>query len=196
MNKIAFISLFAASFSFGQEVKFKNAQLENGLVYPTAVLNGQPEIQEKINRFLISHVQSYSAQDMCIGQFGFVQKGSYIQINQYVNCMEMESSINHYLLFDLKTGDAIPVSSMVDPTRLNDFNAFLSTRILDHLKQKSVEISLELEQTVNSARIDDFDVLFGDQGVTVMLSTFPNLGDGKLSISWNDLQRFLKVRLV
>jgi len=71
-------------------------------------------VELSINEDIEKSVVHYKDREFCIGQSGFVQKTSFIQIHIYTSCIDMLESENNYHLYDLESGERCTVSYMLN----------------------------------------------------------------------------------
>lgn len=95
------------SFLFGQ-IRFTTLEYPNGLKYPKAVYTNNTAIEDSVNNIIHRKVGDLETSDFCIGDFGFVQKGSHLQILFMCNCIDMPKTEHRYTFIDLDKGIEVP----------------------------------------------------------------------------------------
>ena len=196
MRKITLLLpiLLFAQLIHAQEIKFKNAQYQNGLIYPVAEFAANAEAQKTMNAKILEIVSEYETQDYCIGQYGYVQQTSFIQLHFYFNCIDLDESQNKYYLFDLGDGTICPPSKMFLDKQKENMQRYFRSRISDFYKNNGKD-PLPME-TLNQLFIDDFMVQLTEEGLLIRSTTLENWGTQDLSISWSDLRPYLKTTFI
>lgn len=186
--------LLFAQLIHAQEIKFKNAQYPNGLIYPVAEFNANSDAQKNMNAKILEIVSEYESQDYCIGQYGYVQQTSFIQLHFYFNCIDMEESENKYYLFDLGDGTLCAPSKMFLDKQQENMHRYFRSRISDFYKSNGKD-PLPAE-TLNQLSIDDFRVQLTEEGLLIRSTTLENWSTQDLSVSWSDLRPYLKTTFI
>jgi hypothetical protein len=96
------------------QVKFTSLEFANGLKYPNAVFTAEPAIQDSINKIIKARVADLEPSDFCVGDFGYVQKGSHLQIHMMCNCIDMASTEHRYIFINLTTGLEVPFEDIFE----------------------------------------------------------------------------------
>ena len=187
---ILLIFLFAFQFANAQEVRFKNGQLDNTLVYPIVSLVGNPEAEKTLNQHILDIVSEYNTQEYCIGQYGYVQKTNFIQLNFYFNCIDLDESVTAYYLFNLSNGELCPPSEMLLDKEKKRFTKLLHERIASHLTDVGTEEPSK--ELIEAIEIDDCAVKLAEEGMEITIDSYESWPKEALIISWNDLRPFLK----
>lgn len=198
MRKVLFIAilLLLPTFLFSQKVTFREGIFDNGMKYPLIVFSSNPEAEKLINSDLKANVANYESQDFCIGQSGFVQKTSFIQIHIYANCIEMFQSENNYFLYDLKTGRRCKVFDMINPKVDDEFHAFFRSRVKTYITNKDLSLTDDEITSLISLTVDDFTTVLESEGIQFTTSKIGTWGTNKMFISWGDIQTYLKVNYI
>ena len=102
---ITYLVLLASSLS--AQIKFKTLEYANGLKYPEAVFVNEPAIQDSVNKIIKQKIGALEQSDFCIGDFGYVQKGSHLQIHFMCNCIDMAETEHRYAFINLSTGTEV-----------------------------------------------------------------------------------------
>jgi hypothetical protein len=189
--------LLLFQFVGAQEVRFTEGKLPNGLVYPITEYTGNKQAQNTLNNNIFSIVSNYNDQDYCIGQFGYVQQTSYLQIHFYFNCIDLDESKNEYHLFNLLDGQPCAPSDMFLDKQKNNFQAFFQMEISNYLT-KSGKGTFDSNQ-LGSLTIDDFEIQLLEKGILVLPKSEEHKaiwGTDKLNISWSSMRPYLKTTFI
>ncbi len=173
-----------------QSLKFKNGQLDNGLVYPVVTLAGNPDGQQTLNASIQEIIAEYKEQDYCIGQYGYVQKANFLQLNFYFNCVDLDESRNEYHFFNLSTGERCLVSELFMEKQQKHYQPFFADHIRKHLIEHGKEAPSE--SFIESISIDECQVELIEEGIRISLDSYENWPNEKLVITWDELRPFLK----
>lgn len=99
---ITYVVLLASSLN--AQIKFKTLEYANGLKYPEAVFVNEPAIQDSVNKIIKQKIGDLEQSDFCVGDFGYVQKGSHLQIHFMCNCIDMAATEHRYAFINLSSG--------------------------------------------------------------------------------------------
>lgn len=102
---ITYVVLLASSLN--AQIKFKTLEYANGLKYPEAVFVNEPAIQDSVNKIIKRKIGALEQSDFCIGDFGYVQKGSHLQIHFMCNCIDMAATEHRYAFINLSSGTEV-----------------------------------------------------------------------------------------
>ena len=106
--------IITSSYCQNNSVQFRESSFENGMLYPQVVMPGQQEHEQNINEDILNRISDLEKNDFCIGQYGYVQKSSHLQIHIFCSCIEFEGNVNRYLLYNIEEGTAVPYSDMLN----------------------------------------------------------------------------------
>ena len=182
--------LFVFQMVTAQEVQFTERAYDNGLIYPVAEFTGNTDAQKALNDNILEIVSQYEKQDFCIAQYGFVQRTSFIQLNFYFNCIDMDESIGESHLFDLSNGEICPPSEMFLEEQENRYRAFFHKKVSAHFTQNGKEIPAS--DFMNNLSIDDCNVTLLEEGLEISLGTEVDWPKEDLLIKWEELRPYLK----
>jgi hypothetical protein len=181
--------LLIAQLVTAQEVKFSERIYDNGLSYPIVESMGNVDAKNALNENILKIVSKYESQDFCIGEYGYVQRTSFIQLNFYFNCIDMDASKNESYLFSLSDGEICPPSEMFMEEKEKNYRAFIRKKVVAHYTQHGKEVpSSEL---LDNLSIDDCQVILLEEGMEVSMNTdgWPN---EDLLLTWDELRPYLK----
>ncbi|MDG1331223.1 MAG: hypothetical protein P8P74_02760 [Crocinitomicaceae bacterium] len=181
--------LFVLQMVKAQEVKFSDGLYENGLIYPVVEFSGNVDAKNALNANILEIVSDYKEQDYCIGQYGFVQRTSFIQLNFYFNCIDLDESASESHLFNLSDGEVCSPSVMFREKHEKRYRAFFHKKVTAHYAQHEQE--MPSNAFMNELSIDDCDVILLEEGLEISLDD-QNWPSEKLLIKWEELRPFLK----
>lgn len=189
------IASASACFSQLSEVKFTEKSFENGMAYPQLVISDKA-LQDSINANIETQISDLKQSDFCIGQYGYVQKRTHLQIHIFCNCIEFSSPQNRYLFYNLTNGKHVPYSDITDPLKANELNSMIITKSNAFLSKKGITMSAQITQEIESYGIDAFQVVMQRGGLDLWLPNLEGWGVEPLSISWVELSPFLKYQFM
>lgn len=179
------------SFAQIKRVKFIDATFENGMLYPIAQIPGSDDIASKMNADILINIQDLKDADFCIGQYGFVQKGSHIQIHLFCNCIDFKESQNRYFLYNIETGENVKNSDILTPNKKKAASKYLKEMTDNHIKLNNLSIDPAALKLIVSDNIDAFKVTFKRDGMDLWLLN-DKWGDKPMSITWGAMRSFMK----
>ena len=187
-----------ASITFGQftQVKFKEETFANGMVYPQVVIVDSPDHADSINADINRRIADLEASDFCIGQYGYVQKSTHLQIHIFCSCIDFDESENRYFLYDIENGTAVPYSSLFDPKKTGKAAEYLLNKTKEKLNSKSLELTPELEKEIIEKNLDAFKVEMTKDGLHLWLENIEGWGKDPYKIVWEDLKPYLKYHFI
>lgn len=186
--------LLFSQLATAQEVKFTDGQYQNGLTYPIAEYSVSSEAETILNNNILHIVSNYENQDYCIGQYGYVQQTSFIQLHFYFNCMDMDESKNEFYLFSLADGEPCPTSKIFLDKQRKRYRPFFRERIASHYTENGKEAPSD--EVMKSLSIDDYIVKLLEKGIEISLPNDENWPSTNLIISWVEIQPFLKTNFI
>jgi hypothetical protein len=173
-----------------QEVKFSERAFDNGLTYPVAQFTGNEDAESTLNENIIEIVSKYEDQAFCVGNYGFVQRTSFIQLSFYFNCVDLDESQKETHLFSLSDGELCPPSEMFLEEKEKLYRAFFQKKLSAHYASSGKE--LPKSELFENITIDDCEVLLLEEGVKISLTSEENWPEEDFILTWNELRPYLK----
>lgn len=169
--------------------------MDNGMRYPKAVITKEPAAQDSINKIIEANVADLRAQDFCAGDFGFVQKGVFVQVHMLCNCIDMEQSEHRYLFFNFKDGTQVAVSEMFDPKKRDEALKFMLKKVSEY--KSSDEACNTAYASINeSSTFDDIDIRLAADGIEIRPVDTDVCEHTALMIKWLDVHSFLRLNYI
>ncbi|HIP31424.1 MAG TPA: hypothetical protein EYG86_01540 [Crocinitomicaceae bacterium] len=172
------------------QVKFKEAAFENGMMYPIAVVLGDKTVEDNINKHLQSQIQDLKDADFCIGQYGFVQKGAHLQVHIFCNCIDFDESQNRYFLYNSQSGDNVSYSDLLNPKKIK-----ITTTFLINKAKTTNNISDADIQSIQEKNLDAFKIIFKREGMDLWLKS-EYWGEKPLFIAWGEMKEMMKYSFI
>lgn len=166
------------------------------MTYPQVVLPGAQEFEDSINRDILNRISDLEKSDFCIGQYGYIQKSSHLQIHIFCNCIDFEESVNRYLLYNIDEGRAVPYSNMLNKKMKKQATQFLIETTEKWLESNSIDADKKNIEKINELSLDAFIVVLKKDGMDLWLKEEENWGNEALFIDWNQMKNFLKYRFI
>lgn len=171
-----------------KEVKFREEAFGNGLTFPQVIIKENKQAEMKINGSIKRNLADLEKNTMCIGQYGFVQKGIYLQLHLYANCVELEDSENRFYLYNSETGAITDYANMTNHKRRKKFGPYLLEECQKYLGDKSDLITEELAEKIKKENLGAFKVHMTKNGLNISLE---NWVEKPLHLSWAQLREFI-----
>lgn len=196
-SALIYIIAFSSCTTFAQlsEVKFTEKSFENGMTYPQLAISDKA-LQDSINSNIELRIADLKESDFCIGQYGYVQKRTHLQINLFCTCIEFDDPQNRYFFYNLVSGKPVPYSDITEPKTSKKLNALLIEKAKLHLTNKMGTLSLESQAKIEENGIDAFQVVMQRGGLDLWLTEEQTWGEKPLFISWVELTPFLKYQFM
>lgn len=196
-SALLFIIAFSSFATFAQlsEVKFTEKSFDNGMVYPQLAISDKA-LEHSINSNIEQRISDLQESDFCVGQYGYVQKRTHLQINLFCTCIEFEEPQNRYFFYNLVSGEPVPYSDITEPKTSKKLNTLLIEKAKLHLSNKMGTLSIDSQSKINESGIDAFRVVMQRGGLDLWLSEAPEWGEKPLFISWVELTPFLKYQFM
>ena len=194
---LIYIIAFSSCTTFAQlsEVKFTEKSFENGMTYPQLAISDKA-LQDSINSNIELRIADLKESDFCIGQYGYVQKRTHLQINLFCTCIEFDAPQNRYFFYNLVSGKPVPYSDITEPKTSKKLNALLIEKSKLHLANKMGTLSLESQAKIEENGIDAFQVVMQRGGLDLWLTEEQTWSEKPLFISWVELTPFLKYQFM
>ena len=195
---ITFLILLVTSNVVAQltEVRFREQTFDNGMNYPQVIIPACKACEDTINANIRFRISDLEASDFCIGQYGYVQKSTHLQIHIFCNCIDFEESQNRYFLYNLDEGRDVPYSDLLNPKKTKEAGTFISEKIKGHLKQKSLNAPDEIISKIEGNNLDALKVEMTKNGVNLWIPEMEGWGEDPAVIQWIELKPFLKYHFI
>ena len=185
---LLFPLLFVFQMVNAQEVKFSERAFDNGLTYPLAQFTGNSDVEDALNGNILEIVTKYREQDFCVGNYGFVQRTSFIQLSFYFNCVDLDESKKETYLFSLSNGELCSPSEMF--LQEKNYRTFIQTKISEHYANSDKE--LPRNEFMENLTIDNCNVLLLEEGIQISLDSKEGWPQEDLILTWDELRPYLK----
>lgn len=183
------LSFTIVSHSQMSEVKFREQSFANGMNYPQVVIPASKISEDSINADIRRRIADLEKSDFCIGQYGYVQKATHIQIHIYCNCIDFAESQNRYFFYDLESGKHVPYINVFNPQQAEGAKHYIIEKVKAFAKSNSLTLSSELLQSMLDNSLDAFEIELNRDVIRLMHKEF---GDKKLELTWVELKPYLK----
>lgn len=192
------IALFLVFNSVAQmsEVKFREESFANGMVYPLVVIPAHKSLEDSINADILRRVSDLEASDFCIGQYGYVQKSSHLQIHLFCNCIDFKESENRYYLYNLEEGRAVAYSDLLNPKERPAAGEFLLGKIKAFASQNGINLSQDIVDNILSNNLNAMKVEMTKDGLRLSLDAEGWKADMTCTVSWIEMKPFLKFHFI
>lgn len=178
------------------EVRFREQTFDNGMNYPQVIIPACKTCEDSINSNIRFRISDLEASDFCIGQYGYVQKSTHLQIHIFCNCIDFEESQNRFLLYNIDEGKDVPYSDLFSSKKTKEVGLYLADQIKNHARNKSLTISDELTTSIQKDNLDVLKVEMTKDGLNIWLPEIKEWGEEPAVIKWIELKPFLKYHFI
>lgn len=194
----AFILTFILSTSFSQltEVKFREKAFANGMNYPQVIIPASKKCEDSINANILLKISDLESSDFCVGQYGYVQKSTHLQIHIFASCIDMDESQNRFLLYNLDEGTCVPYSDLINPKKTAEAGSYLTEKAKVYAAGKSIELNDEIFSAITEHNLDAFQAEMTKDGIDLWLPNLTAWGEKRMTITWIELKPFLKYNFI
>ncbi len=199
MKKILTLTLlFFSTCNFAQlsEVKFREETFANGMNYPQVIIPANKAHEDSINADFRRRIADLEASDFCIGQYGYVQKSTHLQIHLFCNCIDFSESQNRYFLYNLEEGRAVPYSDLLNPKEKGPASEYILGKVRGFATEKGIALPEEAVQSISDQTLDAFKVEMTKDGIKVWMPDVQGWGEQPLNMTWIELKPFLKYHFI
>lgn len=192
---LTFVTL--GTFAQLKEVRFKDGTFTNGMTYPILEIVGDKVHQDSINVDIRKKLADLEAADFCIGQYGYVQKSTHLQIHVFCNCIDFAQSENRYFLYNLEEGRSVPYSDLFNPKEKGPATEYLSSKIQEYAAQNDITLSSEAMENIHVNNLDALHVEMTRDGLNIQMSAAEGWNAEKIfKVTWIELKPFLKYHFI
>ncbi len=187
--------LMTGSLVAQQNIKFHDKTFDNGLKYPEVeIVKGSDDAELAINKRIMEEIIDLKAQDFCVGDFGFVQKGMHIQVLLYCNCIDMAKSENRYLFFNFDTGEEVPSYYIFDEKRRDEALRYIRSEL--NKFEAPAESKEEFDAIPEEFGWVDIDLRLTIDGIEIRPINSEKCEKAPMRIDWNDIRSLLKYSFI
>lgn len=186
--------LLIATGSFAQ-MKIKEGTFENGLSYPILYEQYDSAKYNVINKYILAGLKDLEESVYCISDYGYVHKGSHIQIQVMCTCMEMDKGELRFFFYNLDTGEPVPYSNLFELKKRDEALAFIDKKVASYISTNSNACSTSLKNS-ESVKFDDLNVRMTRDGLEIRSKDAVACENSPIKISWNELKDYLKYKFI
>lgn len=176
-------------------MKIKEGTFENGLSYP--ILHDQYDSTKYsvINKDILAGLNDLEESPYCISDYGYVHKGSHIQLQVMCTCMEMDRGELRFFFYNLDTGEPVPYSNLFELKSKDKALAYIDKKIADYISSNSNQCSTSLKES-ESLKFDDLNVRMTRDGLEIRSKASVACENSPVKISWSELRDYLKYKFI
>lgn len=186
---LCLVSFSTLSYSQMSEVKFREQSFANGMIYPQVVIPASKIAEDSINTDIRRRIADLEKSDFCIGQYGYVQKATHIQIHIYCNCIDFAESQNLYFFYDLESGKHVLYTNVFNPQQAEGAKHYIIEKVKSFAKANEITLTPSILENMLAQSLDAFEVELTRDAIRLMHSDF---GDKRLELTWLELKPYLK----
>lgn len=171
--------LIILSFTLNAQVRLTSGQSENGMIYPIVVVNSESYVSNKINTDILAQIEDTKKADFCLGDYGYIYKGNFLQIHVFFNCDMQENDTHLYLNYNIKTGETFENIDIIDASKRTEFAVLLK----DKMARQDVNCALSAEEILKNGKM-----IFVKEGFDLLCDDFQT---NKIRFTWIELHSLL-----
>lgn len=188
------LTLLIAMGSFAQ-MKIKEGTFENGLSYPILYEQYDSTKYDVINKDILAGLKDLEESVYCISDYGYVHKGSHIQIQVMCTCMEMDKGELRFFFYNLDTGEPVPYSNLFELKKKDEALTFIDKKVASYISTNSNVCSTNLKNS-ESVKFDDLNVRMTREGLEIRSKDAVSCENSPIKISWSELKDYLKYKFI
>lgn len=180
--------------SLQAQMIIRERSFENGLTYPQLEHPHDSSSYIGINNAIYLGLSDLEQSDFCMSDYGYVQKGSHLQLEIMCNCIEMDEGEFRYFLFSTDADKGVPYSDLFEEkSRLKAIEY-----VMDRIDAYQTELGDGCKEAFGARAERKFDELHIRMKKAGLQFT-PNSGSCQsepLLINWTDLKDYLKFNYI
>jgi hypothetical protein len=195
--RILFVFILSIKFAFlaQSQVSLTPLTFENGFKYPHANFPKDKSIEDKLNSAIIEHIQDLESSDFCIGEYGYVQKGSHLEIHIFCTCIDLPESEHRYVLLNTETGESVFHSDLFAEKEQKDALAFIQKRLGEY-KSTNELCQQQFTKITELSTYEDIAIRLYKDGIEVRPASTTDCEQTPLRLTWEDLKPFLRYHFI
>lgn len=187
-------TLFVVNFIWAQ-VGLTPQTFDNGFKYPNANFPKDKAIEDKLNEGIYETIKDLEANEFCIGEYGYVQKGSHIEIHIFATCMELAESEHRYVLLNIETGERVKHNDLFAEKQQADALKFILNK-MESYKSSNELCQTKFSEVLSSASYNDINIRLYKDGIEVRPINTSDCEQFPMRITWNELKQFLRYNFI
>lgn len=196
MKIILILFSLLMTFSSLSQMKITEGQFENGLSYP--ILNDPHDSThyDKINKDLLNGLKDLEESVYCISDYGYVQKGSHLQIQVMCTCMEMDKGELRFFFYNLESGTPVPYSNLFDNKERDKAISFIDQKITDYISSSANACSESFKSMGDDRSFDNLNVRMTRDGLEIRSPQDNSCENTPVKITWFELKEYLRYKFI
>lgn len=186
------LALMISTLSWSQ-LKFVPQAFENGFRYPKAVFPAEKAIEDSLNKIILNTISDLEASDFCIGVYGYVQKGSHIQIHMLCNCIDMEKSEHRYILVNLENGTQVPQKDIFHEKEQEKALSIIQRHLAQH-KGSPKDCADAFASIGESPTLDQLDLRLTADGIEVRPAGTDVCEKSFYKVTYAEISQYMKYK--
>lgn len=180
-----------AFFSVKSQIKFIPQEYGNGFKYPKAVYETEPAIEDSVNKIIHSKVSDLESSDFCVGDYGYVQKGSHLQILFMCNCIDMAQTEFRYTLINLSTGKEVPFKDVFEEKSQSKALDVLRKAVMNK-SSANADCNTLLKSKGEEINWDDMNLRLSKDGIEIRPANAPACEPFPIKVPYSEFSEYLK----
>ena len=187
---IIYVLLFVSGIN--AQIKFKTLEYANGLKYPEAIFVAEPAIQDSVNKIIKQKIGDLEQSDFCIGDFGYVQKGSHLQLHFMCNCIDMPSTEHRYAFINLSSGTEVSFDDIFSEKDKTKALAAVQRTIHDKSSNMQDACKSNFAKLNSNPNWNDLSFRLHKDGIQIRPNNCSECENSPIFISYNELSEYFK----
>jgi hypothetical protein len=177
------------------QMKIKEGTFENGLSYPILTDQYDSTKYAVINKDILSGLKDLEESAYCISDYGYVHKGSHLQLQVMCTCMEMDKGELRFFFYNLDTAEPVPYSNLFELKTKDKALAYIDSKVASYISSNPNQCSNSLKQS-ESTKFDDLNVRMTRDGLELRAKESDTCENAPIKISWSELKDYLKYKFI
>lgn len=195
--KYAVLIILSLSLSMAfSQMSIHEGQFENGLTYPILSDRYDSTKFELINADLLKGLKDLEESPYCISDYGYVHKGSHIQLQIMCTCMEMDHGELRFFFYNLDTGKPVPYSDLFESKSREQALAKIDEKISEHIKNNPNKCSESLKALGEHPNFDDLNVRLTRDGLEIRAPKDNSCENAPIKLTWSELKEYLRYKFI
>lgn len=194
MYRLLLLIILFGSFSSNAQMIIREKKFANGLTYPMLEHPHDTSAYIGINNAIYLGLSDLEDNDYCMSDYGYVQKGSHLQLEVMCNCIEMDQGEFRYFLFSTDADKEVPYSDL--------FEEKSRIKAIEYIQDRIDSYLLDLGEACSDAfadrkvrHFDELNIRMKKAGLEISPSN-PSCVIEPLIINWADLKDYLKFNYI
>lgn len=181
--------------SLFSQIIFREKQFDNGLTYPVLEHPHDSSAYININNQIFLGLSDLETSDFCASAYGYVQKGSHMQLEIMCNCIEMDEGEFRYFLISTDADAIVPYSDLFEEKSRLTAIELIYDKIDAYQANNSNPCGAEFGIRADR-EFDALDIKMKKIGLEINPEKSRNCHQATILIPWEELKEYLKFNYI